>query len=626
VVTDEPGAKRESLKELGWRRFEKLVAGLPPVASGDVRDEHIESLRRSLVLGLLEEHARKNAIEPEDLGSVYEGTLGFSLEVAREALSLVEVRRKAGQARLELAVALDSELRAQGVAERLIPSGRYFLRRTGGRRQSGSHYTSRALAERVVEQALGPLLAERTSAEELLELRVCDPAVGSGAFLVAVCRILGERVAKVRGESNSPAALARAQADVAERCLFGVDRDPLAIETAKMALASALGREGRPRLDGHLVVADALVGEFAAHFPEVARAGGFDAFVGNPPWVSYAGRAAQPLDSELRAEYALRYRGFAGYRNLQGLFVERAAALLKPGGRLGFLLPSSMSELSGYAATRRAHDRFSVPDSELPDIGEGGFDGVFQPCMILLSTRRTAPLDDAPSATWNLERPDLDASARALLAKLARAPLPAHLFGERGLQSMGDDLAHLAREADARHSVPLRSGSDIEPFRLGPPTYHADPAWFGARLRPSEAWRKVRFVVRQTARVPTAALSDGIGFRNSLLAGFDDPSFPAPFLVAYLNSSPIRFFHYMRHRDARNGMPQLKIQHLRSIPAPPNARLVAELERAGSELSARNRGLTAEEQGAIDVRVAEAFALSESERNGVLSWKEALRP
>jgi hypothetical protein len=624
-VTEERGAERESLKEAGWRRLDELVRGLGPAATSEVRDEELEPLRRALVLSVLEEYSRASGLEPEALGSVYEGTLGFSLELAREDLSIVEVRRKAGQARLELAVALDSELRATGVAERLVPAGRYFLRRTGGRRESGSHYTSRALAERVVEATLAPLLEGCTSPDALLELRVCDPAVGSGAFLVAACRILGERVATARGEAGSQAALARARTDVTERCLFGIDRDSLAIETAKMALASALGPSARPRLDRHLVVADALAGEFGVHFPEVTRAGGFDAFVGNPPWVSYAGRAAQPLDPALRSEYAARYRGFAGYRNLQGLFVERAAIHLRPGGRLGFLLPSSMSELSGYAATRRAHDRYAIPDRELPDIGEGGFEGVFQPCMILLSTRRPLPLDDVPSATWLLERPDLDTTARTLLAKLDRTPLPAHLFGERGLQSMGDDLAHLASAPDARHSVPLRCGSDIEPFRLGPATYHADPAWFGARLRSSEAWQRVRFVVRQTARVPMAALSDGIGFRNSLLAGFEDASYPAPFLVAYLNSSPIRWLHYMRHRDARNGMPQLKIQHLRSIPAPPNPRLVCELERAGSELSSRNRGVEADEQRALDRRVAEAFELSASEEERMFAWADVLK-
>ena len=132
-------------------------------------------------------------------------------------------------------------------------------------------------------------------------------------------------------------------------------------------------------------------------------------------------------------------------------------------------------------------------------------------------------------------------------------------------------------------------------------------------------------IVRQTARVPIAALSDGTGFRNSLLAGFDDPTYPASFLVAYLNSSPIRWLHYMRHRDARQGMPQLKILHLRSIPAPRDASLVAELGRTGAELSSRNQGLALEEQEALDRRVAEAFDLGPREWEKVRTWATALR-
>jgi hypothetical protein len=618
----------------------------------------------ALVGRVLEDYVRKNAVEPEDLGSVYEGTLGFSLELAREALSVVEVRRKAGQAKLEIAVGLDSLLRSKGqarvetlqglgvhvphtsrtsiaaagsadelsrslatscVTERRVPAGRYFLRRTGTRRQSGSHYTSRALAERVVELTLAPLLSGR-GADGILALRVCDPAVGSGAFLVAACRVLAKHLADAWGEPSSADALVRARAEVVRTCLFGVDRDPLAIETAKVALALSVG-DGvttPQRFERNLVVADALTGNFAAHFSGALRSRAFDAFFGNPPWVSYAGRAAQPLEPELRAEYA-RYRAFAGYRNLQGLFVERCAELLEPGGRLGLLLPSSMSELAGYAATRRAHDRFCEPDGELPDVGHGGFEGVFQPCMILLSTRRVAPLDEPENRGWGLERPDLDAEARALLEKFTGPTLPAHLFGERGLQSMGDDLEHLKRAPDERHSVPLRSGSDIEPFRLGSASFHADPSWFGPRLRAPEAWQNVRFVVRQTARVPIAALSDGTGFRNSLLAGFEDPSYPASFLVAYLNSSPIRWLHYMRHRDARQGMPQLKILHLRSTPVPRDPGLVADLARAGAELSSQNRGLTSDEQEALDTRVADAFDLTESEREKVRVWAASLR-
>ena len=90
--------------------------------------------------------------------------------------------------------------------------------------------------------------------------------------------------------------------------------------------------------------------------PWTHLAQGFDAVVGNPPWVSYAGRAAQPLDRPRRAWYARHYASFRGYRNLQGLFVERATTLGRPGARVALVLPSSMAELDGYAPVREVFD------------------------------------------------------------------------------------------------------------------------------------------------------------------------------------------------------------------------------------------------------------------------------
>src|SRR5690606_34262689 len=102
---------------------------------------------------------------------------------------------------------------------------------------------------------------------------------------------------------------------------------------------------------------------------------------------------------------------------------------------------------------------------------------------------------------------------------------PAHLFGERGIQTTSADRLDLSAMPTARHTVPLRSGSDVFPFSLREPSFHADPNRI-VRLRTPEVWREVRFVVRQTARFPMAALSDGLAFRNSLLAGFEDDAHP----------------------------------------------------------------------------------------------------
>jgi hypothetical protein len=442
--------------------------------------------------------------------------------------------------------------------------------------------------------------------------------MGTGAILLAACRFLAAALAAALEREGHAATETEVRRRIVEHCLVGVDREPLATELARLSLWLEIGDRGiQPDVaDRTLHVADALVAPFAEdepsrsgfswrRLPDVSRRGGVDAVVGNPPWVSWAGRGAQPLDDRRRAHYAARYRAFAGFRSAQALFVERGASLLVPGGRLGLLLPSSMSEQHGYAPARRAHDRLAACDPSLPDVGDA-FHGVFQPCMMLLSTRREVSVEpvDAP---WPVERRDLDETDLGILEKLTGPPLPARLFGERGLQTSGDDRAHLRPTRDARHTAPLRSGSDVEGAMLKPPSTFADPEWFGPRLARGD-WASVKLLVRQTARYPVVAASDGLAFRNSLLAGFADDEHPVAAMVAYLGSAPIRFRHWASHRDARQGIPQVKVAHLRGIPAPGGA-LVAELMRAASttridELVGERFGLTDRERAHVAARLA----------------------
>jgi hypothetical protein len=365
-------------------------------------------------------------------------------------------------------------------------------------------------------------------------------------------------------------------------------------------------------------------------FPAVfaGEKAGFHAILGNPPWVAYAGRAAQPLAAATFNFYLRRSPAFFGYRTLHGLFIHRAATLLRPGGRLGLIVPTSVSDLKGYASARAAHDRLCEPDPELPDFGADAFAGVFQPAMGLLSTRRAA--DAGAGSSWRLVRAELTLEAERLLERLAALPpLPAQTFGERGYQTMSEDAARI-RELDQPappFTIPLREGRDIGPFLRRPPRLHLDPRGIEQRIRPPSEWKAVKLLIRQTARYPIAALSDGQPFRNSVLAGFESEGLCSFFLLCYLNSTPIRWFHFSRYRDARQGMPQVKIAHLRGLPAPPRgdgdgkgAEWKARLSSIGRAVGKRNQGIGDEEHAAIDALVGRAFELSEGELALIRAW------
>jgi hypothetical protein len=587
-----------------------------------------------------------------ELGAVFADTLEtpprwLALEATPRALEVVDrvalAELVASLDTLDLGAETSRLVDAVGALRAELFEGLFERERawTSGdeRRRRAAHYTPYGLALEAAERALAPLFARAPTAEELHALRVVDPTMGAGVFLLASLELLRRAsLGRERGVELCRLAL----------CLRGVDADPVAVDLARILVYRATGGADAAlaeRIEARLVLGDASVGDlfeasterarpkrsdgvppidWRRSFADVAARGGFDAVVGNPPWIAYAGRAAQPLSPELRAYHQAEHRAFAGYRSLHGVMVERSARLLRAGGRLGLIVPTSMADLTGYGPARAAHDAQAEPDAELVDLGAGAFAKVFQPAMLLCSTRR-GEVCVAPPGEWALERRDLDPAVRAWLTELDHAPtLPAESFGERGVQTTGVDHAHFSAAPGLHGQVPIRSGGDIAPFCAKPASRWVDPHALGTRLRSPEVWHGVGVLIRQTARFPVAARADGVPFRNSLLAGFGTSALGASGLLALLNSAPARFLHFHRFRDARQGMPQVKIAQLRRTPALGlDTSLRRELEAFGEQLGLRNRGIDSEEQARLDAAVAALWKLPPGINERIRVWSRA---
>ena len=180
-------------------------------------------------------------------------------------------------------------------------SGAFVVVLGADRRESGTHYTPKNLTEKIVEETLTPLVYrgpaegkpredwELKSAEELIDLKICDPAMGSGAFLVQACRWLSDRLVEAwtgteaegkkidsegrildNGDAEAFDPIPKdaeeraivAKRLIAERSLYGVDRNPLAVELAKLSLWLTTMSKGRPFgfLDHNLRTGDSLLG------------------------------------------------------------------------------------------------------------------------------------------------------------------------------------------------------------------------------------------------------------------------------------------------------------------------------------------------------------------------------
>ncbi|MDO6497743.1 Eco57I restriction-modification methylase domain-containing protein [Photobacterium sanguinicancri] len=180
----------------------------------------------------------------------------------------------------------------------LYPKDAYMLTTGSERRETGSHYTPKSLTESIVTETLEPVVYigpaegkardewQLKSPEALLDLKICDPAMGSGAFLVQVCRWLAERVCEswliaeqggvfitTQGATTTDDSqelipidaeerLIVAKRLISERCLYGVDINPLAVELAKLSIWLVTLSKDRPFgfLDHNLKSGDSLLG------------------------------------------------------------------------------------------------------------------------------------------------------------------------------------------------------------------------------------------------------------------------------------------------------------------------------------------------------------------------------
>ncbi|MDV3001114.1 MAG: hypothetical protein N5P05_002720 [Chroococcopsis gigantea SAG 12.99] len=254
------------------------------------------------------------SLDVEQIGSVYEAIMGYEVERASSpaigvwskpkgskssvtvVVSVEEVlRTKAGERAKYLKDVAGCEITGKSLTElkdartledvvaalgrkispktpSLMPVGSLYLQPGEERRRSGSHYTPRALTEPIVKETLRPILSalgENPTPEQILELKVCDLAMGSGAFLVESCRQLAEKLVEAWNKQNvlpeipiDEEPLLYARRLVAQRCLYGVDKNPFAVNLAKLSLWLATLAKAHPFtfLDHALKWGDSLVG------------------------------------------------------------------------------------------------------------------------------------------------------------------------------------------------------------------------------------------------------------------------------------------------------------------------------------------------------------------------------
>lgn len=319
-------------------------------------------------------------LSPDHLGSLFEGLLDYKLVTSTE--KLVSDGGKIKQWK-EL-----PENKKFKLKDHVIEKGELYLENgTGDRKGTGSYYTPSHIVDQLVRDVLAPLCAGK-DADELLELRVCDPAMGSGHFLIGAIKFLEEKMldAIYSKEENPTIDREDVRWKVLHSCIFGVDVNPLAVELAKFSLWMYTVRKNHELepLADQLKCGDSLIRKASGYskafdwqssFKDIFKAKGFDAIIGNPPYLS---------SKSIKLEDGQRYKEFYSVAkdqyDLFELFIELASKLVKEnGGSFGFVVPDTSLFLDSYAVSR------SLFFPHLVSVKHWG-DGHFQDASVAVAT------------------------------------------------------------------------------------------------------------------------------------------------------------------------------------------------------------------------------------------------
>ena len=272
---------------------QKIERVRPPLISDGTVYRVLEKL-----LVLDGERLSYRTLDVEQIGSVYETIMGFRLETATGRSVAIKPAKRLGAPNtvdLDALLARPKGTRAGWLRKRVdrtvtptvvkglraadtvddlhaaldrvldkaatpdvVPPGALVLQPNEERRRSGSHYTPRELTEPIVRHTLVPILDRlrgkdgRTPAPaQILDIKICDPAMGSGAFLVETCRQLADALIDAWGAHGEMPVIPPDEDEVifarrlvAQRCLYGIDRNPMAVDLAKVSLwLSTLARD-----------------------------------------------------------------------------------------------------------------------------------------------------------------------------------------------------------------------------------------------------------------------------------------------------------------------------------------------------------------------------------------------
>lgn len=492
------------------------------------------------------------------------------------------------------------------------------------RKSGGVYYTPSRVVEHIVRSTVGRLCEGKTP-EEVASMRILDPSCGSGSFLTAAYQYLldwhrdfyvsdgvvnhRDRVRRIPHGGFRLSLEERSR--IVLNNIYGVDIDAQAVEITKLSLLlKVLEGEGTernqlvllrdrvlPDLANNIQCGNSLVGldfeqraailteeqrhkinafDYANRFPDIfgSEHPGFDAIIGNPPYLSFSGPHSVEIPDAMRAYLKDTFSSFR-WPSTHALFIERSVVFLSR-RYVAFIVPDQVAHLQGYRPLRELVQEHAG----LVDVhywGENVFKGVLTPALTFLVDKDfngpTKIVEEdgdirfgtiSGGANWNIS------ALPTLLEKVRVRSFSIRPFiKDCGIMTNRSKEQVIPITDSSEDDIPVLEGTSIQRYTCAPPTHavHKDPS---LRIRRSEeTYRDAAFLIRQTAAYPIVGPHEhALHFRNSLLALYAPSPWPdVRYIVGILNSRLMRVIYTETIREAgQKTFPQVKIGSLGSLP------------------------------------------------------------
>jgi len=472
----------------------------------------------------------------------------------------------------------------------------------GKRKAQGIYYTPKFVVRYIVENTVGPAL-EGKSLNEAREIRILDPACGSGSFLVEALDYLEKHWRRQKWLPQSSLEADVKQKDFFDyvtkvqfltQNLYGVDLDSQAVEIAQLnLLLKALNqRQQLPDLVNNIREGNSLISgteeelkkyfgdnwqekkrfNWEQEFKDIMADGGFDIVIGNPPYV----QSRNIIDDAERYYYWAKYATDTNHSDIFSFFVQKGVALLKDRGFLGLILPATWLQLPSFASMRR----ILLNSCEIKRIATFESIRVFEDSeiepLILIAQRVFEPARDnrivyqrfsegdgiQPEAVGEIPQVIckqvgtinlvVDTAKNEILSKLSAMP--------RELLQLVHIVGGLRTGADAKYIRPKKIEDKDKPLLRGRNVYRYGYEWTGEYI-----WYRPDLMKSKQCAAPKEAhffearekllLRMIVG--GQLIAAYDDqqfyllqdnmllpkePKHSLKYVLAILNSKLVRFF------------------------------------------------------------------------------------